>query len=195
MPNYTYTNSIPAGSDIPSQSQPDLQTNCTSVNSILNVDMYTFNDNNGGYHRKTTYVDQASNPGSSASQVVEFAKSTSGSSELFIQRDGVATAIQLTRGTPSVGANGYTFLPGGLLLQWGTVTTSGLGAATFTFPVAFSSAVYSVTATGSNASTASSKDFFARTTTPTTTSVDIITASSLNNRFASGTVYIMAIGV
>lgn len=193
MPNYTYINSIPAGSDIPSQSQPDLQTNCQSVNSLLNVDLYTFNDNNGGYHRKSTYVVQGSNPGSAAAQVVEFSKTSSGSSELFIQRDGVATAIQLTRGTPSAAANGYTFLPGGLLIQWGSVSI-GLSGATFTFPIAFTTACYSVTATAYDASTSSTLDRDVRVAVPTTTTVDIYAYTTSGFR-STGAAYIMAIGV
>ncbi len=49
-------------------------------------------------------------------------------------------------------ANGYAALPGGLLLQWGTYTYGTMSgtpnaAFTITFPIAFSSAVYNVTAT------------------------------------------------
>lgn len=150
MPNFTYINSIPAGSDIPANSQPDLQTNCASVNSILggnsSVDLIGFNTADGGWHRHTTYVVQGSDPGSAAAQVVEYSKTSAGSSELFLQRDNVASVIQLTRGGVLASANGYTFLPGGMLLQWGSLTMTTI-AETFTFPIPFTSAVYCVQAT------------------------------------------------
>lgn len=129
MPNLTYTNSIPLGTDNPSVSQGQMKTNCESVNSLVNVDLIGFNDNNGGFHSKSTYVDQGSDPGSAALQVVEFAKSViySGEfgtfSELFIQRDGTGTApLQLTSGPAAAGGTtsfGQSFLPGGFQLRFG----------------------------------------------------------------------------
>ena len=111
MPNFTYTTGRPAGNLTPAQNRPSMQTNNDSVNSILDVDLIGFNDNNGGYHQKTTYVVQGSDPGSTAAQVVEYSKSVSASSELFIQRDAVATPIQMTSGTIVSGSNGQSFLP------------------------------------------------------------------------------------
>ena len=52
----------------------------------------------------------------------------------------------LTLGTSSIAANGYTRLPNGLLMQWGTHTASvnSSTTATATFPIAFPTALYSV---------------------------------------------------
>ncbi len=44
----------------------------------------------------------------------------------------------------SLAANGYVKLPGGLIIQWGTATTASTGAATVTFPLAFSTACWGV---------------------------------------------------
>lgn len=52
----------------------------------------------------------------------------------------------------SLAAAGYQKLPGGLVLQWGSLTSSGtpgLGSPV-TFPVAFTSACYSITTAGAN---------------------------------------------
>jgi hypothetical protein len=40
-------------------------------------------------------------------------------------------------GNQSLGANGYQKLPGGLIMQWGSGTSSGTGSLAITFPVAF----------------------------------------------------------
>lgn len=40
-------------------------------------------------------------------------------------------------GNQSLGTNGYQKLPGGLILQWGSGTSSGTGSLAITFPVAF----------------------------------------------------------
>ena len=69
-------------------------------------------------------------PGSSASELVLYAKSASGNSELFLQRDAVFTEYQLT-GPISVAANGTMFLPGGLILNYGTCTPNGLGVVSY----------------------------------------------------------------
>lgn len=120
MPNFTFTTGRPAGNLTPAQNRPSMETNNDSINSILDVDLIGFNDNNGGFHSKTTYVVQGSNPGSTAAQVVEFAKAIAGSSELFIQRDAVSAAIQMTSGTTAVGVAAQTFLPGGIQVKMGS---------------------------------------------------------------------------
>lgn len=56
----------------------------------------------------------------------------------------------LTLGTSTASTNGYTYLPNGLKLVWGTVAANTT-AGNATFSDAFSIAVYSVTATGSTA--------------------------------------------
>jgi len=52
----------------------------------------------------------------------------------------------------SAAANGWTTLPGGIIMQWGSYTFSALVVnggvnTTITFPIAFTSAIYSVTCT------------------------------------------------
>ena len=51
--------------------------------------------------------------------------------------------------TRSLTGNGYAFLPGGLLVQWGSGVTSG-GGVTVTFPIAFPNSLFSVTVTAVN---------------------------------------------
>lgn len=55
MPNYTYNNNIPLSTDTPSISQGQLKTNCESVFSILEQDLYGFGNNNGGTHQQVTF--------------------------------------------------------------------------------------------------------------------------------------------
>lgn len=48
----------------------------------------------------------------------------------------------------SVASNGYTRLPGGLILQWGVGTATNTADTTITFPTAFAVTPYAVVATG-----------------------------------------------
>lgn len=186
MPSFTYNNNIPDGPNNPSVDQPKMQVNTQSINSILNVDMIGFGDVNGGWHRQVTYVDQMTDPGSASGQYRTYSKLSSGQSELFLQKDAVSTPIQLTRGTPAVIGNGsFSYLPGGFLIQWGSVTASG-HTATVTFPVSFTSAPTSVTASVRNLSGV----YGVASIQPPSASGVVINSSIVNQ-----VIYWMAIGV
>lgn len=81
------------------------------------------------------------------------AQAVSGVSELFASRDGGAY-FQLTAGTPTVAASGKTFLPGGLILQWGVNGAISNGASV-SFSSAFPNACFGVQVTINTASTLS----------------------------------------
>ena len=104
----------------------------------------------------TTKVDTANG----ATNLILTTGNTSGPSVVVttgtdIQLNGntVASKVSVTSntdlrvGTFSIGANGYSYLPNGLLLQWGklAVTTSG---ATITFSTPFSTGALSIQLTG-----------------------------------------------
>ncbi len=160
MPNFTFTRDRPAGSQTPAEQRPTLTINNNSTDSILGIDLYGFNNNNGGYHQKSTYVNQLSDPGSAASQLVEYSKSVTYAnaagtfSELFLQRDAVSTPIQMTTGpgNPSVAENGQCYLPGGMIMKWG-VRPTGAGS-TVTYPTPFPNTTLNVTATSYGSSAA-----------------------------------------
>ena len=78
-----------------------------------------------------------------------YTKVSNSLSELYWQPENSGTAIQMTNGAVSTGASGYTFLPGNLLIQWGTCAGSSAGTAN-TFPLAFT-ALRTVTCTALNA--------------------------------------------
>lgn len=58
------------------------------------------------------------------------AQAISGVSELFASRDG-GSYFQMTAGTPTASSVGKSFLPGGIIVQWGVVNISP-GTITFT---------------------------------------------------------------
>jgi hypothetical protein len=133
---------------------PTLNQNTTgSAGSVANA--VTFNSS-GGAAAGTTF-------NGSAARTVDYstvgAPSTSGtgaSGTWGISISGNAATVtngvyttNFTGSNQSLGSNGYQKLPGGLILQWGSVTVDPgyNGTASITFPTAFSSSVYSVTAT------------------------------------------------
>ena len=154
MPNFTYITGIPAASHNPSTDQPDMQINTNSTDSIISVDHFGFNDNNGGYHKKVSLVNNAGpfpTPGGVGSVLYG-----SNNDWVFTNASLAGAGVQMTVGAkpPIALANGSTFLPGGILLQWGTgVTVAGTLVQPYTY--AFST-FFNATATvgslgGSNA--------------------------------------------
>jgi hypothetical protein len=69
-----------------------------------------------------------------------------------------------TLGTSSAAANGYTFLPNGILMQWGWVASNS-SVGNITFPVAFPTAIFSYQATSNSTVAANLVSIIAANTT------------------------------
>lgn len=191
-----YNNNIPQPGENISVSQGDILGNfgtggIDSTSFGFSREHVTMtNTTDGGLHKRVTFQPVA-DPGSAASTIVQYGKSQTTAlgtfTEIFMQSDGTRGPIQMTYGIPSIGAasntNGYTFLPGGLLLQWGNVLATQAGAS-FTFPVAFPQYVFAVTLGGRAAGAQS----FA-INVPSLSAVTVYCQSA-----APQTCYVMAIG-
>ncbi len=84
-------------------------------------------------------------------------------------------------GTASATTNGYSYLPNGLIFQWGQLATLNTTAQFITFPIAFPTSMFSVSGTANGAAF--------EVTTSNTTGITAI-SSLANNRLG----YWMAIG-
>lgn len=175
MPFFSYNRDIPFASNNPSDDQPDMQTNTNSIDDLIEVDHFSFEDANGGYHQKSTYV-AGGNPGSVSGAAQIFAKAvtyTGGDidTELFMKKasndindpNGV---IQLTdtKFGASASNSGYSWLPGGIIIQWGRSTstfdpTVGAGFAV-SFPNVFPNSVFTCTFSVTKNSTTAHSCFF-----------------------------------
>lgn len=161
MPNFDYNRDIPDGPNNPSADQPRMKTNTNSTDDIIDVDHYSFGENNGGLHRyvrmpigafPTTQNNQASLYTDSDGETQIFGTSDNGAKEYQLTRFidasfalfGTYTNNYNAAGTDYTG--GWTFLPGGLIFQYGKVinAVTGGSAPAVPFPVAFSSACFSV---------------------------------------------------
>lgn len=180
----TFNPSIPQPNDILSQSQAQIQTNFSQANTIFDINHVTFDNASvasRGKHRKVDFLRVAA-PGSTAAEAVVYQKLASGSSNLFMQRDGVATEIQLTGASPVALATGSTFLPGGIIINWGSVVGAVAGN-TATFATPFPTNVFSITL-----------GIMDSTVTRTATFTNVTLADCLIKCSAVNTVFYMAIG-
>lgn len=89
----------------------------------------------------------------------------------------------------SIGANGYIKEASGVIIQWGSVTTSGSTTTAFTFPIAFPNNCFSVVTTTTSGS---SNGYFSSTANITTTAVNIDDWNTTSRQVI--TVDIIAIG-
>lgn len=97
-----------------------------------------------------------------------------------------ASALNLTG--VSIGTSGYSRLPNGLLMQWGTVVANSTSGSV-TFPISFGSTPFSVQITPQ--STGGTNTAVGHAVTATTTT----TATVRNTNAVSFTYYYMALGV
>lgn len=134
MPNnFTYNNGVPDGPDNPSDDQPDMKINTQSIESIIAVDHISFNTNGGGIHKQVTLLNQNA-PGLGDGNGVLYANVVNGESWPIWQNNLGSTTLMSS--ATNNGTNGYTSLPGGMLIQWGLVAAPGISGAVV-FPTPF----------------------------------------------------------
>lgn len=189
--SFQYNPNIPSAPNDPADDQPIMQLNAAAINGIIGVDHVGFNTLGGGFHKKSTYVNQGTPPVSAANSLVLYATTTGSGTELHMVRDGNAlTDTKLTSASiiaPTVSGDGCTFLPGGLLLQWGTNAFSN----PVLYTQAFAAPAFSIQLTprGSGLSSSSSLKYSISATTTTSFSYQFFSSS-----FAPMFLYWIAIG-
>ena len=158
MPTPVLTQTPNAG-DILSDSQVDLQNNFTYLQTGLNrdhiVDFYgNTSDAKQCLHKKVSLVPQVS-PDPVMTPGAQSLLYTFSNNLYFKNSSNVPVGIKLTNNeasSPLSTGNGMSWLPGGLMIQWGQFTSAS-NPATVTFPVAFSAPPFSIVATVANPAT------------------------------------------
>lgn len=151
---FNYFPNVPNAPDDPADDQPEMQVNTLSIQNLIGVDHLGFNaivnsiPNSGGFHTVIHLTQQSGNPaavgtiGQIWSKQVTFNGITD---EALFFRPGGASADRITQLTVPVNTNlnenGYAYLPGGILMQWGR---DGAITGTVVFPIAYSSIAYNV---------------------------------------------------
>jgi hypothetical protein len=165
-PQFTYTDNVPQAAQTISSTQVPILNNFGAINEIIGVDHVSFQDAiNYGKHNKTSFPIQDSDQDTSTNEMALYAKATTTTNgiELFYRYPNNGTVVQYTgiAAAPSGGsslaaASGYSYLPGGLILKWGSLSGNFSSSIVVSFPTSgfppYTTAVYSVqysTKTGS----------------------------------------------
>ncbi len=219
MATFTYNLNIPEANNNPSEDQPDMQENTNSIDSLINVDHFSFGESNhDGEHRQVTMPLRGGGsgsipPGRIADEGTLYTKTANAETQLFYTPDASGNQYQLSRtntaGIASFGAyaaygvapvgtvivGGWTFLPGGLLMQYGTVTGSG-GASTLPstaiipFPISFTTSSINVQLEIRRNDPANAGTSVSRSAPPTTTGFTYFTSAT-----SGDALYWVAIGI
>jgi hypothetical protein len=116
---------LPNPGDKLSVSQGQLKSNNGVLNTSFGVNHFPFSDisGNSGKHNFVEFVERSAIPSPIvAGEETLYAKVIAGQGQLFMTRGSSGVEIQLTGpGVPITNLIGQTFLPGGIVMKWGTL--------------------------------------------------------------------------
>jgi hypothetical protein len=150
----SFTANVPVSGQSLGNSRPTINANFTKLQTVYDVNHVDFNAMNAGAHTHVDLLMQATDPAPAVDLVSHYSKDLAGNTEWYFQRESAGPVIQMStiNGTPIVAAAGQTFLPGGLVMKFGT-GSFGNGATTSNFVYAsnglpdFAVNVYSIQVT------------------------------------------------
>lgn len=163
-----YNGNIPQPNDIPALSQPQLLNNFSALQDAFNKNHVALSDIvNRGLHKFVEMPVQSGAQTTAVGEIELHAQTSNGRSCLYYSRDNDATTLtQLTVGVkPFKSTSGYSFIPGGMIIQWGQENFSG-STGTIDFPIAFPVSALMVVACPFNAN-AGASSFYISTWTST----------------------------
>lgn len=121
----SFTGGIPQSGQSLGQTRDAIRNNFTNYNDTIKVNHIAPNSAGAGKHTFAEFVVQAASPATTTGEVSVYSRAISAIPELFLQKENQlvgAADIQMSRLDKGVlaGATGWTFLPGGLIMQWGS---------------------------------------------------------------------------
>ncbi len=122
-----YDETIPQPTDTPAVSQPQLLGNFAAIDALVNVNHVDFDLPDQGKHKWVSMPDQIAAPTTAAGEVAIFGFTSveTAATELFFRRPSNGTQVPMTERDGTVA--GWTMLPSGLLVKWGSATVNGAG--------------------------------------------------------------------
>ena len=130
-----YQSNIPQPTDQLNISQVDLLDNFSAISTYLDVNHVPFGSSDAGKHAFITFPVQTIAPSFATGEEGLYNKvyATTTESELWVhkQYNGVSTvdipftASTLSSSAPVSGAGGWTYLPSGIYITWGSITVNG----------------------------------------------------------------------
>jgi|WetSurMetagenome_2_1015567.scaffolds.fasta_scaffold538640_1 hypothetical protein len=139
----TFTSGYPPDNFSLGQTKSQIRDNLDGTFQAAAINHYSQNQSNPGKHKYIQLPSQVNPTSTAAQEILLFngGSSIGGTTNLWFSTysNGTvnsSTAVQMTRReVPIASSKGYSWLPGGILLQWGSVSSPGsAGSETFTIP-------------------------------------------------------------
>jgi len=153
MPIPTFTPGYPPDGSSLGQTKSTIRNNLDGTFQTLAIDHIDNNGNPGakpaGYHKVIHMVPQAANPapvGGYGELYCRQINSVNLDEALFYESGGGRVAQLTMNVAPSAATNGYSYLPGGILVQWGQVTSTSSSMISENYNIPFPNAVFTVMA-------------------------------------------------
>lgn len=141
----TFTAGCPFDGQTLGASKPQVRGNFTNYFNTISTNHVAPGTSGQGKHTFAEFVEQAQAPATSIDESAIYSRLANGQSQLFCQKENQAANqpdVQLTRFDKGIvsGTNGYTFIAGGILIQWGQAAFVGnQQTLAVSFPTAFAS--------------------------------------------------------
>lgn len=210
-----YNANIPQSTDLLSASQPQILGNFTAIQTLIDVDHVDFASMDQGKHFRVSLPVQSPAPTFDAGNVglYSFQNSRTSQNELYINKVNQITVTQIpatasilsTTSSPTPNSSGWTYLPSGILIKWGSATvtsTSGSPVQTVTFPAGANipvfSSIFSMQITTSTSGTVDNNKYVILQSFAlggTTFAVIAVARSSLSTTYVQATFQYLAIGI
>ena len=134
----------PASGDLvfgTNNTRKDIQENFSAIDTAWDINHIGIGDSGQGKHNYVSLPEQGSAPTTAAAELALFTQDptvTTDGAELYFRRESNGTVYPMTESNKIAGADtplsvGWTMLPSGILIKWGTIDTAG-GDAGITFP-------------------------------------------------------------
>ena len=136
-----YISNIPQPTDLFSQSQPQILGNFGALQTLIDVNHVDFADaTNMGKHNFVSFYPQSVVPTlNNTTDVIAYGKvySVTNQNELWISKVNQVTVTNIpasasilsTTSSPSTNTAGWTYLPSGILMKWGSATITSTNIA------------------------------------------------------------------
>lgn len=130
----SFKSNIPVAADKLAQSQDDILNNFVGIKTLVDVNHVTFDAADQGKHNFIQFPVQNPVPTTGAGEVGFYSQTSAitGQPELVFSHQSAGTTYEFTSSVKN--AAGYTMLPSGIILKWGsgTVNANTTAVATFT---------------------------------------------------------------
>jgi hypothetical protein len=129
MPGPFPYNDTPKANQKINATQPLIQENFSSINDEFSVNHVGINVASAGKHKMVQLLQQAASSSTGSTEVALYAKNYTETSqtELFYRPKSNGTEVPFTAANKS--STGWSYLPSGLLMKWGTATSGGTATA------------------------------------------------------------------